>query len=453
MRSLHGSPDPSRRGAALLLSFLVLMVIIAIVYQLNRVTGTDQQVASKTLQLTKMDLAIRSALFEVLEQLREDGELRLGGGEEGGAADMGAAAGMAEGGEEGVESNTDAVDCQMDEWAQVAATTIDDVQLRILIEDEDRKYNILNMLAEDEEQAGEALERVARILDYCREEAIDDISTSEAEELARLMRDHMLEREGSGLPRPRALLNDDDERSTVGLPLTMREFLALEEFEEHLFRDYFDEDEMRLHAITAYLTCYTSPSTGGGGGTQAVTAEGGHNVNVNTAPLAVLMALFDSREIDGRFWDSVLEYRNEEEDLPPDVEEEEEEILDEFGEPVVRKKFFDSLEELSELPDWETMEPELRGEIEGLLRVDSDVFSITITARVPTADERHQLREFDSRRQQEEYERSGLHLVRTVRAVYWRQMGSDSVQMVPLVPWQVLDYAPLPVLDLPEDGL
>lgn len=450
MRLLHGNPDPSRRGAALLLSFLVLMVIIAIVYQLNRVTGTDQQVANKNLQLTKMELGIRSAIYEVLEQLREDGELRLGGEEDAAGAmpDVGA---MSGGEESGVESNPDVVDSQMDEWAQVAATAIDDVQLRILIEDEDRKYNILNMLAEDEEEAGNALERVARILDYCREQTTEDISTSDADELARAMRDHMLERANSLLPRPKALLNDDDERSTIGLPLTMREFLPLEAFDEHLFRDYFDVDGARVHAVTSYLTCYTSPGTGGGEGNQAVIAEGGHNVNVNTAPLAVLMGLFSSRDISGRFWDDVLEYRNEEEDLPPESEEEDEEILDEFGEPILRKKFFDSLDEFAELPEWETMEPELRGMIEDLLRVDSDVFAITITARIPTADEQYQLQEFDTRREQEIYERSGLHLVRTVRAIYWRQMSSDSVVMIPLVPWEVLDYAPLPVLDYAED--
>lgn len=454
MRLLHGQPDPRRRGAALLLSFLVLMVIIAIVYQLNRTTGTDQQVADKNLQLTKMDLAIRSALFEMLEQLREDGELRLGAAEEGGGEipDMGDQSAVPEGGE-AAESNPDAVDSQMDEWAQVMATSIDDVQLRVLVQDEDRKYNVLNMLNPDEELADEAVERVARILDYCREDTAEDISMTDAEELARVMRDHMLERTNSLLPRPEALLNDDDERSTLGLPLTMREFLPLEPFEEHLFQDYFDVDGARVHSITSYLTCYTSPSTGGGTGTQAVTAEGGHNVNVNTAPLAVLMGLFDGRDVSGRFWDDVLEYRNEEEDLPPTSDQEEEqEILDEFGQPVVRCQFFDGLEELAELPDWDGMEPELRGEIEALLRVESDVFSITITARVPTAEERLQVLEFDSRREQEEYERSGLFLVRTVRAVYWRKMSDDSVEMVPLVPWEVLDHAPLPVLDRPEDG-
>ena len=83
MRLLHPIPDSRRRGAALLLSFLVLMVIIAIVYQLNRTTVTDQQVADKNLQMTKMDQAIQSAMLEVLQQLQEDGEMRSGSGEGG----------------------------------------------------------------------------------------------------------------------------------------------------------------------------------------------------------------------------------------------------------------------------------------------------------------------------------------------------------------------------------
>jgi hypothetical protein len=460
MKPYPGPQSCSReRGAALLLSFLILMVIISIVYQLTRVTGTDQQVAEKTLQLTKMESAIRSAMLEVLEQLRQDGELRLGGGGDGGGAggDAGGDPGGDPGdpggeavadGEEGAgESNPDAVDCQMDEWAQVAATTIDEVNLRIYIEDEDRKYNILNMLVEDPEMAEDAYDRVARILDLCREGTTDDITNTKAEEMARVMRDHMLERENSLLPRPLELLNDDEDNTSLGLPLTMREFLPLKPFADHHFRDRFDADEVRVHAITAYLTCYTSPSTGGD---NAVRAEGGFNVNLNTAPLAVLSGLFDSRDVDGRFWDEVLQYRNKEEEVPRG-EEEPEEVLDEFGEPVIRKQFFDSVDELSELPDWDGFDPELRGKVEKLLRVDSDVFTITITARVSTADENLRMQEFKSRHEQEMYERSGVHLVRTVRAVYWRQMGDDSVEMVPLVPWEVIDYAPLPVLDLPEN--
>ena len=340
----------------------------------------------------------------------------------------------------------------MDDWAQVASTTIDEVDLRILIEDEDRKYNILNMLNEDEEEADAAVERVARILDYCRENTADDISSSEADEMARAMQQHMLERENSLLPRPAELLSDDEERSSVGLPLSMREFIALRPFEEYHFRDYFDPDGVRVHSITAYLTCYTSPATGGGGGAKVTRAPGGYGVNLNTAPLAVLMGLFDSRDVSGRFWDSVLTYRNEEEELPEDQQgEDSEEMLDEFGQPVVRKQIFDSVDELSELRDWDGFEPDLQAEIKKLLRVESDVFSITITARVPTAEERLRVAEFTSLREQEEYERSGLHLVRTVRAVYWRQISDDKVTLLPLIPWEVLDYAPMPVLDLPDD--
>ena len=79
------------------------------------------------------------------------------------------------------------------------------------------------------------------------------------------------------------------------------------------------------------------------------------------------------------------------------------------------------------------------------------MFSIFITARRVTADERHQLLDFVSRLEQEEYERSGAHLVHTVRAVVWRQITDDEVKIVPLVRWEVLDYAPLPVLDYPDD--
>ena len=94
----------TERGAVLLLSFLVLMVIIAIVYQLNRVTATDQLVANRDFVSTNMDLAIESAMLEVFEQLRSDGELRQGGGEDDGAAAAAAAAGAGPGGgEEGGE--------------------------------------------------------------------------------------------------------------------------------------------------------------------------------------------------------------------------------------------------------------------------------------------------------------------------------------------------------------
>lgn len=454
----HAPPGPAeRRGAVLLLSFLVLIVVIAIVYQLSRVTGADQQIAYKDLTLQKMDLAIESAFLEVIEQLREDGALRSAGGQGAGMPSDLENADAGPGAEEGEsEGNPDAVDSQMDDWAQVASTTINELNLRILIVDEDRKYNVLNMLAEDEEEAQEAYDRVVRILDLCREGTASDIGGADAEEMARAMRDHLLERDDSVLPRT-ALLSDDEEDTRRGMPLTMREFVVLEPFLEDHFRDYFDGDENRVHAIDQFLTVYTAPYTEGGepgeeGASAGVTAEGGKSVNVNTAPLAVLTGLTDDRDVDGRFWDAVVEYRNLEEELPPD-QEELDPILDEFGQEILRRQFFDDLEELSEVPGWDDLPAEVRAKVEPLLRVESDVFSVYMTARKVTGDEKNQILDFTSRLEQELYERSGAHLVRTVRAVFWRQIAESEVQMVPLVRWEVLDFAPLPVLDYPDEAV
>lgn len=455
MKLLGSSPTTStpRRGAALLLSFLVLMVIIAVVYQLNRSTGIDQQVAHKDYLMTKMELAIESAFLEVAEQLKEDAQLKSGG--EGGGEGAGDLPGGDMGGGGGdagdPESNPDAVDSQMDDWAQIASTSFDDVNLRILIVDEDRKYNILNMLTADEEEAQEAFDRVVRILDLCREGTLADISSGDADEMARVMRDHMLERDTSFLPRPAATLSDDPENTSLGIPLTMREFVALEPFTEDHFRDYFDRDGKRVHSIDAFLTIYTSPAVGplgAEGGT--TTSSGGYSVNVNTAPLAVLASLFDQRDIGTRTWDQVLDYRNREEERKPD-EEDVEPVLDEFGQEIIQKRIFDSLEELQELPDWDSLEGDVRTKAESLLKVESDVFSVYITARYLTAAESNRIYEFQSRAEQEEYERSGRHFSRTVHAVFWRREGQEDIEMVPLLRWDVLDYSPLPVLDYPDD--
>jgi len=456
------TPCPDRRGAALLLSFLVLMVIIAVVYQLNRSTGIDQQVAQKDLLMTRMELAIESALLEVTEQLRDDAELKSAAGEEG--APEGGTGGEGLGDPSGgpgapgeAQENPDAADSQMDDWAQIASTTFDDVNLRIYIEDEDRKYNVLNMLAEDEEEAQNAYDRVVRILDACREGTQADISGGDADAMARAMRDHMLERDNSYLPRAQ-LTSDDPEKAGQGLPLTLREFVVLEPFREEHFRDYFDRDGERVHSIGAFLTVYTAPAVGpvgaagGAAGTQSSASTGGYAVNVNTAPLAVLAGLFEQRDVDTRTWDQVLDYRNQEEERSEEEEENLEPVLDEFGEEVLPKKIFDSLSELSELPDWDALEPDVRTRAESMLRVDSDVFSVYVTARFVTAAEVNQVFEFDSRLEQEQYERSGSHFVRTVRAVLWRRPGDEGVDIVPLVRWEVLDYAPLPVLDYPDDN-
>lgn len=476
LASMRGSrPSEARadqRGAALLLAFLVLIVIIAITYQIHTVTKTDARVAHNEITRSQMDQAIESALLQVLEDLAEDARAAQaassgegagagagggagdpgGGGETGGGEGAGGAgAGGAAGG--GEEANADATDSQMDSWYTPASTSFGDLQVRVFIRDEDSKYNVLNLLQPDEELAQAAFDRIVRILDNCREGTTYDIGPSEAEEMARAMQTHLAERDTSTLPRT-PLLSDAEDEPQRGLPLTFREFRAIEPFRDDHFWEGYDEDDNRVHSIDAFLTVYTSPAMGEE--TPAVvTATGGFAVNVNTAPRAVLDGLLDRRVVSGRLWEEVVEYRNEAEEPDPEAEEEEETepLLDEYGNEVVEKQIFESLDELEEVYEFKALLDQEKTEVRKLLAVQSHVFEVILTARLPTMREEDRILEFTSRREQEEYFRSGAFLERTVRAVYWRAPGEDDVTMVPLVRWEVLDLSPLQVLDYPDDRL
>lgn len=445
-----------RRGAALLLAFLVLIVIIAITYQIQTVTKTDARVAHNEITAATMDLALESTLLQVLEDLAEDARAaQAAASESGGVPDPNAATPGGEagaGGEAGgPEENADAVDSQMDGWFTPASTNFGDIQVRIFIRDEDSKYNVLNLLQPDDEAAQEAFDRVTRILDNCREGTSYDIGPSEAQELTRAMKQHLAERDASELPRP-ALLSDNEEEPQRGLPLTFREFRALEPFRDDHFYEGYDEHDNRVHGIDAFLTVYTSPAMGEEG-PGAVTATNGFAVNVNTSPRAVLDGLLDRRIVSGRLWESIVDYRNEAEDVDPNAEEPLEPLLDEFGNEVTPKKIFDSLDELEEIYEFKALLDQEKLQVRSMLAVQSNVFEIILTARLPTQREEDRIFEFKSRREQEAYYRSGAFLVRTVRAVYWRAPGEDDVTLVPLVRWEVLDQAPLQVLDFPDDRL
>lgn len=463
---------PDERGAALLLAFLVLIVIIAITYQIHTVTKTDARVAHNELTRVMMDLALESTLLQVIEDLAEDaraaqgsegeGEGGVGGaatgtggtGGEGGEGGEGGQPAPAGGGEAGEPaSNPDAVDSQMDGWYTPASTNFDDIQVRIFIRDEDSKFNVLNMLQPDEDLAQESFDIVARILDNCRQGTRYDIGSSEAEELARAMQQHLRERDTSSLPRP-VLLSDDENLRDQGLPLTFREFRGLEPFRDDHFYEGYDEDGNRVHGIDAFLTVFTAPAMGEDV-PGAATATGGFGVNVNTAPRAVLDALVDRRFVGGRLWESIVEYRNEIEEPDPNAEEEEElePMLDEFGNEVTLLKIFDNLAELEEVFDFKALLADEKSKVNQRLTVQSHVFEVILTARLPTQREENRIFEFRSRKEQEDYFRSGSFLVRTVRAVYWRAPGEEDVTMVPLVRWEVLDDAPLQILDYPDDKL
>lgn len=439
----------------------MLIVLVAIVYQINTVTQTDARVTRNEITRSQMDHAIQSVFMQMYEDLAEDGRGAQASEDGGaGAADPTAAAAAGAGGEgSGPPRNPDTVDSQMDRWFTPQSTNFGDIQIRIFVRDENSKYNVLNMLNEDEELAEEAFQRVVRILVKCRGETDFEISQGDAEQMATAMRDYMVDRRSmQDIPKGIFLTGDEENQDRV-LPLTFREFRMLEPFEDHMFRDFFGESDERIHSLEAFFTVFSSPAVGSEEANSGIpVADGGWGVNVNTAPLAVLSGLIDSREIDYRVWDEIRDYRNEEEEPVEDEENEDgidevdpEPLKDEFGEDIIQKKIFDSLDELEELNQFKDLGPEEKTTVRDVLAVESQVFEVILAARISTSADAEQRLEFETRREQEEYFRSGLHLVRIVRTVVWRRSTEDDVVIVPLIPWEVIDNAPLQVLDFPPD--
>jgi type II secretory pathway pseudopilin PulG len=471
----------ARRGSALLMAFLVLIVLAAILFQLYIGTTTDARVARNDVTLTAMDQAIESALLEVGDRLLTDAESgaasgaagALGAGEAAAPADPEAGNAMPSA---GPGAQAPPADSREDSWGRVQRTTINEIELRVQVVDEDSKINVLSLLTEDEEQADLALERVARVLDLCREDSTADIDRGEARRLAEAMREHLRARARSALPRTTAL-SDDEEEPEFGLAMSLRELVVVEPFHAGLFRDFRDERGRVVHSIGSFLTVWTAlessseaapggesasastqqgepeppPTTpeGEGEGQAAAEPTGGVAVNINTAPAAVLKSLLDDRVVPYRFWDEVIEYRNLEEESESD-DTGEEPIYDEYGEEVYTRRFFDSTAELEELDAWSSLGAEERLELSQFIGTQSQVFSIYVTARRSTGQQDDFGGVLGGARRGEPEDRLGNAITRTVRSVVWRYQDGEEWKLVPLVRWEVLDYTPFEVLDFPD---
>ncbi|MFT7667445.1 MAG: hypothetical protein ACI8X5_000124 [Planctomycetota bacterium] len=496
----------------MLLSVLVLFVLIAIVSQIRISTMTDARVGQNDVGLSVMERTIESAKWDVYEMLKVDGEEAAGGG--GGGGNTPPLDGAA-GGEEEAESPSDS---SKDEWAQIQRTTINRVDLRIMVEAENAKYNLLNILVEDEEQAEEAYQRVVRILDLFREGTDYDISDREAEEMVRQVKEYLLERNRTNWPQPE-LLTKVEERIGMFMPMSMGDFQVLESWRSELFMCFRDGNDTKVHSVEQFLTVWSSPSKkselgaaasqsdggsdgggggnddddddasagvgdggggggtnggddggdggdggggGGGGGTeddsdggtsdseQQSSGSPGYGINLNLAPKAVLAGLFDDRDVQIRFWDDVVDYRNLDEEDGED-EEDVEPYYDQYNEEIRDLRVFESLEELSEVRSWDDYDSETQSRIMSMLTAESEVFTIYITARKEVS-ATGGLSEFGDARERERAEEDpGGALVRTVRSVVWRSAGDSEVEIIPIIPWEVLTYRPFQVQDYPED--
>jgi hypothetical protein len=483
----------AHRGAALMLSLFVLFVLILIISQISYSTKTDERVARNEEALTSMDQAVESVLLQVYDDLLSDAESGSpgAGGASGAAASAFASETPGGGGGQGP------TDSHEDGWSHPQRTEMNGLQVRVLIQDEDSKFNLLSILTQDEVQAEKSFERLVRVIANARKGTRAEIDEVDARRMATAIQEYMKRRRDQALPKA-PQLSDLEADEDLGLPFVLEEFCTSmpELFQRSLFDDFRDEDDRIVHGLSSFLTVHSSlaaasdgtSSPGGGApagdgaqsesgsGTQdqgaqdeqqgaqqnpaagvgGAGAPGGETpladgrINVNTAPLAVLAGLFDTRDVPARFWDEVLEYRNEpQEDEDGSQQDEDELPLDEFGEPIVPKKIFSSFEDLTQLDSWLSIEPAYRAEMRGLLKTHSSVFSIYVTARKPTGEEK----DLGPRRREEieREEAEGPALVRTVRSIAWRRQGSDGAEIVPLLRWQVIDYVPYEVLDSPDE--
>src|SRR5262249_44704359 len=145
----------SRRGAALMLSFMVLLVLILILAQIKVSTDTAARVARNEETLASMESAIESSMLQVFEDLKTDAQ---SGGSGSGADGLGGSTpssdgkgsstsgssgtgmgGGASGDGAGGGQDSGPTDSKEDSWAHPQRTEVNEIQLRILIQDEDSK--------------------------------------------------------------------------------------------------------------------------------------------------------------------------------------------------------------------------------------------------------------------------------------------------------------------------
>jgi len=273
-----------RRGAALMMSLLVLFVLVLIVGQISIGTSTDYRTARNEVELSAFDLAIESALLKSFQDLLDDavqdaeaggGAGGLGGGAGGGAGGLGALGGLfggggsapqdlggdLPGGAAGGAAGGGPSDSRRELWATPQRTSdFSPIEVRILIQTENSKFNVLQMLSTDADEAAKAFARVVRIIDRFREGTTEDVEEFEARNMAEAMRDWLARRTSSEIARP-DLVTYDEEKTDVYLPLSLRELLVLDAFAPELFRDYRDDEDVIVHSLTSFLTVHSSMQT------------------------------------------------------------------------------------------------------------------------------------------------------------------------------------------------
>jgi len=514
MRPLRkNTPLESERGVILILAMLVVLVLACVVVQLFFTTTVNREITEHQKIAYPMAMAARGALLQaqaVLIQDLQNQAADAGTGDEGGdtgtGGDTGGDTGDEPGGGPGIDggdgggeepagesgANSDSL---VDEWARpgaIAVMTSNELDVKVVIRDEDSKFNILSIVAKDEEYAEECRDRLARLIDTFREDTRADVSMSTADRLV----DSMVKwfegnRDTDRFPKPKIKTGPKDEepetldRDEINFPLSIEELQMCEGMTPEILFGFQEKGE-RIPGLIEFITCHSNlifdeiptdeeeieddpygnetggeeeedPPPGGETGDEeeepevAIETNNGR-ININTAPLPVLRALMDDSEITNSVLERIIEFRDKaieayekslerdwELDNPDDEDEDEDFIFTDPAEVIERvEDYFETSFNL---------EKDAEEKFASLLTVTSNVFTIYVSVRKTEA-----------------------NLCQNFRAVIWRRSGgaastgvetgeetTDSEQtsephFITLVPLEPYPY-PLPTSEKEEEEM
>lgn len=489
----HGKPDPradarsggppaGERGAILILSMLVIMVLACVVVQLYFSTSVSMEIANQQKTLFPTGQAARGAVLQARAVLLQDLEDKSMGEESASSEEDGMDGGMTDpGGDPGDESNRGgedplsgggdegaanaAVDSIVDEWARPGAISLvfaNELEVRVFIRDEDAKFNILSVVAKDDDFAMESRERLMRLVDNFREDTRHDISRSQAERIADSIVNWL---EGDRLDfldeLPKVKTGKDDvdpdrlDDDPIHFPLTIDELQMCEGLSPEILFGFEQKGE-RIPGLVEFITCYSNlvfdeiaedeeesdefldndqfgedPTEGEDTGEDSGEGDGEGDeedeeepeevetnngcVNINTSSYAVLRALLEDDQIPNSFLEKLVEFREEALDAWEEAEEQADRWTsddEEEGDGLDYEEeedfiFKDPSEVVSRVEDYfETsfnLDNEAEEAFQSLICVTSNVFTIYVSIQVPNTE-----------------------IVKNYRTVVWRWSGSQT---------------------------
>ncbi len=280
MHRLHRSRE---RGVALILVFLTVLILVVVVMQIQVTATVDASVAHNNQKLMQFEYAAAGALEEakghLLRDLKEEAEQSqagdsggdpLAGGGAGGGDPFGDVTGEGGGGEDSSSAPADSVGPEED-WANFDKLTYaGEIEVSVRLIDEDRKFNVLQLATEDEDARKAAKERFIRLLDTFREDSKNDLSVSEATEIAEGMEAWLKGDRPDDFPKPKQPVKLDadgkeveDEEGTAKtyFPLGLDEFIGIPVLTEFMLHGYLDDDGRRyVPGIEDVATVFSSQS-------------------------------------------------------------------------------------------------------------------------------------------------------------------------------------------------